>query len=132
MACTHDIGELRQLRSGGIRIQVCGSVAQVNHDPGEFLNVLSGNTQLSACSHDGVNLIRGSGNLGGHSLGCFCQFVKVLFCAVDRFADIRKGGFKVHTGFDRCRSQRHNRGGDVRCKRLPGLGHGLGQGSTLL
>lgn len=54
---THDVGELGKAGGRCIRVQVSAAVRQVNHDAGEFLDVLRGDTQLTAGGHDVVSVV---------------------------------------------------------------------------
>ena len=121
LAGAHDVRELGQLRGGGIRVQVRGGIAQIDHDPGELLDVFRRDAQLSAGRHDGVDLIRGGCDLGRHTFGGLRQRLKVCLCSVDGLPYISKRGFEVQTGFD---------GGGA--KPDDGRRNGAGQGFTHL
>ena len=94
--------------------------------------MFSSDTQLTARSHNGVDLIRRGGNLRRHPFRCLGEGVEVLFRTIHSFPDIRERGLKIHTGFDRCRTQSHNRSSDSRGQCLSGFRQGFGKCPTLL
>ena len=69
LVCAHDVGELGDGGRGFIRAQVLAAVAQVDHDAGELRQVFIGDAQLTAGSHDRVDLAGGRSDLSGHLLG---------------------------------------------------------------
>ena len=93
---THDIGELGQLRRGGVSVQVCGGFLQVYHDPCEVLDVFRGDAQLAAGGHDVIDVCGRGCHLGRHFLGRCGQAGKFLLRPVYGLSHCGKGRFKVY------------------------------------
>ena len=110
----HDIGKLRNRGRRFIRAQVLAAVSQVDHDPGEVLQVFILDAQLATGGHDRIDFVGARCHLRRHHLRGLCQLGELLFCGIHGLAHVGKGRLKIYGCLCRRRAQRRDRGGDGR------------------
>ena len=95
-----DICELSQ-RGCGFGSNDIRTVAQVDHCPGEFGQVIRTDAQLTGDSDNLCDVIGGSGNFRGHTLDLIREGSELFLSRIDRLADRGESGFIRNGRLDR-------------------------------